>query len=132
MAAGTSPIPGCCASLIEGAVAGFGRPFKRDCLTLRTTAGYAEQSYIETHRQRALSAMGMLTRQMSLLRYADRSCASRKRVRSIEPFAKLMGLESVPSKSWGGCLNRESAAARPRARKNRRGTPTVQTMVSTG
>jgi hypothetical protein len=29
---GTSRIPGCCALLIDGAVAAFGPPFKRNCL----------------------------------------------------------------------------------------------------
>ena len=54
---GTSRIPGCCALLIDGAVAAFGRPFKRNCLPLRTTDGYAKRLSGETDLERALSAL---------------------------------------------------------------------------
>jgi len=97
----------------------------RNCLTLRTTGGYAERSYTEINCQRALSVMGIPRVRGSELRIAETRAVNRA-------LRKAYGLEFVPSKSWEGCLNLETAAARPMSRKNRRRILMVRIMDSLG
>lgn len=109
---GTSRILGCSALLIDGAVAAFGCPFKRNCLPLRTTDGYAKRLSGETDLERALST---LPKDFDLGRAVPRVRSARGNYRGTDRRS------SVSLALWP-LLYRNSCSTVPLGSKSRRST----------